>query len=106
MKAPWRAAAAAMLLVPAVAGAQILYTYAQPVAAAPPMSDDDLAYTVAKAIKDDDSLRSALITLKVVDHRVVLEGVALSQEQQRQARAVAEWAVGPERVVSEIEVAR
>lgn len=107
MKASIRGAAVALLTVAAtVADAQIVYTYALPVAAPPSMSDEDLAYTVAQALHDDDMLRGKPITLRVVDHKVMLEGLVFSQEQARQARAVAEFAVGPERVVMDVEVAR
>lgn len=86
--------------------AQLMYTYASSTPAVATMSDEDLEYTVAKALKEDDSLRGSFITLRIVDHRIVLEGVALSREQAQQARAVAENAVGPELVVTEIEIAR
>jgi osmotically-inducible protein OsmY len=98
--------AAAAFLVVASAQAQMMYTSVLPSAAAVQMSDEDLQYTAAKAISEDDSLKGTRITVKVVDHRVVLEGITFSQEQAKQARAVVEFAVGPERVVTEIEVAR
>ena len=102
----WAAAAGAVLALAApCAQAQILYTYAQPVAM-PTMSDEDLAYTVARAFEDDDMLKGKPITLRVVDHKVVVEGIVFSTEQVKQARAVAEYAVGPERVVMDVEIAR
>lgn len=97
---------AAALFGACQAEAQMMYTYAVRSSVVGAMSDEDLEYTVAKALAEDDSLRGSLITLRVVEHRIVLEGVALSKEQARQARAVAENAVNPELVVSEIEVAR
>lgn len=98
---------AAALFAACQAEAQMMYTYAaQPRSVVGAMSDEDLEYTVAKALAEDDSLRGSFITLRVVEHRVILEGVALSKEQMRQARAVAENAVNPELVITEIEVAR
>ena len=94
-----RAAVAASLLAlaPAAFG-QIVYTYAvvQPVGLA--FSEEDLRRTVADAIADDDTLRGATIVVRVLEGRVVLDGIALSPSQARQARAVAEYAVGPEHV--------
>ena len=86
--------------------AQTAYTYVIPTAVVAPMSDEDMRYTVAQAIAADESLRGATITLRVVEGRVVLEGVALSQAQANQARAVAENALPPEFIMSKVEVAR
>lgn len=100
---------AAGLLVAAPSGfAQTLYTYAiqaQPTAIF--FSEDDLVRTVTRAFDDDDVLKGATLIVKVVDGRVQLEGVALTEEQRQQALAVAQYAVGPERVAEpRVELAR
>ena len=106
MKSIRAACVAALCAAAGPAMAQTAYTYVIPAAVVAPMSDEDLRYTVAQAIAADESLRGATITLRVVEGRVVLEGVALSRAQANQARAVAENALPPELIVSRVEVAR
>jgi osmotically-inducible protein OsmY len=105
---PLRAAACVAACCAALsASAQTTYTYVLPAATAlSTMSDDDMEYTVAKALADDDSLKGTKLTLRVIDHRIVLEGFVRDEALARQARAVAENAVPPELVVSKVEVRR
>jgi osmotically-inducible protein OsmY len=96
-------AAAALSLAAMSAAAQTVYTYVLPTAAlVAPMSDDDMEYTVARAIAADDSLKGAKLTLRIVEHRVLLEGTARTEAQAKQARAVAENAIPPEFVDAQV----
>lgn len=107
-----RAGFAGLLLAGAVAlpaaATDILYTYAvQAPAPAAAFSDEDLVRTVAVAFAADDLLKGATLLVKVVQGRVVIDGVALSEAQRQQALAVAQYAVGVERVAEPVlELAR
>lgn len=80
------------------AAQQIMYTYAVQPVALPAFSDEDLDRTVREALAEDDLLKGTSIEVLIVDGRVVLSGIALTRAQVLQARALAENAVGVERV--------